>query len=137
MSSAFNILKNAAEKLDTGNVKPNEIDSFFSYVATKVKKYSSETQTSVQHAVFEILMKADRGYYDWAAPNYQHTNWQNIPENLPPAAQSQQYPGYCTPQQHLEQPLDTVSTAIQSPSNSLTNISSQPSPSESSYSDLV
>lgn len=70
MGSAFSISKNAAKKFNTETVTPNEIDSFFTYVGTKVKKYSSATQTSVQHALFDIFMKANRGYYDWAAPNY-------------------------------------------------------------------
>lgn len=123
MSSAFDLLKNAAEKLDKEPCKPNEIDAFFTYVAAKVNKYSPETQKSVQHAVFDILMKADRGFFDWAAPNDQHSNnWRNPPESVPCPTHSQQY---------VLQTLQPVPAPIQSPSDSLTSISAQPSPAAS------
>ena len=118
MSSVFDILKNAAKKLDKEPSKPNEIDAFFTYVAAKVNKYSPEIQKSVQHAVFEILMKADKGCFDWAAPNYQHSNnWQNPPESVPPLTHSQQY---------VFQPLHAVPAPIQSPSDSWSSNSAQP-----------
>nr|CAD7578883.1 unnamed protein product [Timema californicum] len=54
------------------------------YVAAKVTKYSLQAQKVVQHAVFEILMKSDRGMFDWPAPNYQYScNLQNPEENGP------------------------------------------------------
>ncbi|XP_050517596.1 uncharacterized protein LOC126892170 [Diabrotica virgifera virgifera] len=87
MSNAFNILQNAADKLDTLKEKPNEINTFFTYAATKVINYSKETQTAVQQAVFEILMKADRGVYDSASSHHQHS-WQNPPVNMTPSLPS-------------------------------------------------
>ncbi|GFR13851.1 MADF domain-containing protein [Trichonephila clavata] len=63
VNKALDILKTAA-KLDKEVPESNEIDSFFTYVAAKVRKYSPEAQKTVQHAVFDILMKADNGLFD-------------------------------------------------------------------------
>ena len=45
-------------------------------MTAKVKNYSADTRKGVQHAVFDILMKADRGLYEWTPENvhygYQH-----------------------------------------------------------------
>uniref|UniRef100_A0A6P7FBG7 Uncharacterized protein LOC114328303 isoform X2 n=1 Tax=Diabrotica virgifera virgifera TaxID=50390 RepID=A0A6P7FBG7_DIAVI len=67
LGSEFNIF-------DTVREKPNETDTFFTYVATKVNNYSRETQTAVQHAVFKILMKADKGFYESASSDNQQSN---------------------------------------------------------------
>ncbi|XP_049764520.1 uncharacterized protein LOC126092833 [Schistocerca cancellata] len=50
-------------KLEKGPCnKSDEIDAFVTYIAANVKKYSPETQKSVQHAVFDVLLKADKGF---------------------------------------------------------------------------
>uniref|UniRef100_A0A6P7FAN4 Uncharacterized protein LOC114328303 isoform X1 n=1 Tax=Diabrotica virgifera virgifera TaxID=50390 RepID=A0A6P7FAN4_DIAVI len=67
LGSEFNIF-------DTVREKPNETDTFFTYVATKVNNYSSEIQTAVQHAVFEVLMKADKGFYKSTSSDNQQSN---------------------------------------------------------------
>lgn len=88
INSAFEILKNTANKLDKKPTEPNEVDTFFNYCAAKVHKYSPEAQKAVQHSMFEILMKADRGFFE--ASNYQQSynyqqpySWQNVVENVP------------------------------------------------------
>lgn len=122
MTTAFNLLKNAAEKLD--KEASSEIDAFFLYAATKVKKYSPEMQQSVQQAVFEILMKADKGVLGWVSPNDKYSNnWQNPRENV------SSFPTH--PQQYVYQTLHPVSTPMQSPTDSLISVSTQPSPAAS------
>uniref|UniRef100_A0A6P7FBH4 Uncharacterized protein LOC114328315 n=1 Tax=Diabrotica virgifera virgifera TaxID=50390 RepID=A0A6P7FBH4_DIAVI len=68
------MLDNELNIFDTVKEKPNETDTFFTYVATKVNNYSRETQTAVQHAVFEILMKADKGKYESSGSDHQESN---------------------------------------------------------------
>ncbi|CAL1280772.1 unnamed protein product [Larinioides sclopetarius] len=71
LKNALNNLPTTEEKLEKNPSEPNEIDSFFTYVAVKVHKYSPEVQKRVQHSVFEILMKADTGMLDWpSSPMY-------------------------------------------------------------------
>ncbi|CAH1975212.1 unnamed protein product [Acanthoscelides obtectus] len=62
MSDAFQILKNAAKKMDKEPTQPSEIDSFFNFVAAKVQKYPPPIQQTIQHAVFDLIIKADRGF---------------------------------------------------------------------------
>lgn len=64
MINAFDILKTTASKLDKQPSQPDEVSSFFTYVSSKVQKYSIQTQKGIQHAMFEILMKADQEFYD-------------------------------------------------------------------------
>lgn len=120
MSSAFEMLKNAAQKLDKQPTKANEVDCFFTYVASKVNNYSPEVQKSVQHAIFDILVKADKGQYDQRAHNYNNfnNNWQSVPVNEPPPMHYNHY--------NL-QPLQPVSI----PNDDTTVQSAQPSPADS------
>ncbi|XP_050510472.1 uncharacterized protein LOC126887153 [Diabrotica virgifera virgifera] len=64
MSSAFLILKNAAESLNQDSTELDEIDALCKYLSAKVHKYSPATQIGVQHAVMDVIMKADRGFFD-------------------------------------------------------------------------
>lgn len=67
MENAFDMMKTATATLTKPCQEPDEITAFFNYVSTKVKNYPSETRKGVQHAVFEVLMKADQGFYEWPA----------------------------------------------------------------------
>ncbi|KAF8767281.1 hypothetical protein HNY73_020265 [Argiope bruennichi] len=97
MKIAFNMLQTAEKKLQTAS-QPDEIDSFFTYVAAKVQKYTPETQKTIQHAIFDILMKADKGMFDCPSTSYQHSlHWSNPAESgpfsfmyAPPFSQQQQ-----------------------------------------------
>ena len=73
ISSAFEILKMAAAKLDTPPTENDEVTSFFKLVTATVKNYSPETRKGVQHAVFDVLKNADRGYYEWPAENVHYS----------------------------------------------------------------
>ncbi|CAH2003834.1 unnamed protein product [Acanthoscelides obtectus] len=57
MSDAFQILKNAAKKMDKEPTQPSEIDLFFNFVAAKVQKYAPPIQQTIQHAVLTLLLK--------------------------------------------------------------------------------
>ncbi len=75
MSSALDLLKTASTKLDQESLHPaNEIDAFFKFVTAKVHNYSPDTQKAVQHSIFEILMKADRGLFEWPSTSYQYSH---------------------------------------------------------------
>ncbi|XP_039289104.1 uncharacterized protein LOC120352469 [Nilaparvata lugens] len=63
INDAFKILKTAS---DNFNKTPpsDEMDSFLSFVRTKLKTYPRETQLSFQHSVMELLVKADKEILD-------------------------------------------------------------------------
>ncbi|CAK1542549.1 unnamed protein product [Leptosia nina] len=50
----------------TGNTENSQAltKSFSTFIGAKMSTYSDQTRTSVEHAIFEILMKADRGYFE-------------------------------------------------------------------------
>ncbi|XP_055943770.1 uncharacterized protein LOC129974967 isoform X2 [Argiope bruennichi] len=73
MKIAFNILKTAEKKLKTEPCQRDEIGSFFDYVKAKVHKYSPEIQMKVQHAIFDILIKADKEVLAWPTLSYQQS----------------------------------------------------------------
>ncbi|GFU45696.1 MADF domain-containing protein [Nephila pilipes] len=131
MNSVADISKNTAKKLDKQPSYSKEIDLFFTYVAAKVHKYSSEAQKAVQHAVFDILMKADKGMFDWPAQHYPHSyNWQNPAESGPTP------PTYSHP--HFSQCEQAVTPPIHSPSeSSLSNRSTQQSPAPSITPEII
>ncbi|XP_039282741.1 uncharacterized protein LOC120351020 [Nilaparvata lugens] len=64
-----------AFKLDVGAPR-DEFDSFFAFVVAKVRKYSPDVQQSVQHAVMDALMRADKGLLGTptVAPTHQSNN---------------------------------------------------------------
>lgn len=64
LSDVMGILKTTANKLDNSIGIPDTTKSFASFIAAKMTSYSPQTRTSVEHAIFEIIMKADRGYYE-------------------------------------------------------------------------
>ncbi|KAJ8874805.1 hypothetical protein PR048_022694 [Dryococelus australis] len=92
LSSTFEILKTAAAKLNKPQPENDEITTFFPIVTAKVKGYSPETKKAVEHAVFDILMKADTSYYERPSGNfrfgYQHPYSADINSIVPLAAQT-------------------------------------------------
>ncbi|CAG4936677.1 unnamed protein product [Parnassius apollo] len=70
LTDVVGILKTTAQKLDSSSSIPDLTKSFISFIGAKMSNYSSQTRTSVEHAIFEIIMKADRGYYE---------SWQHQP----------------------------------------------------------
>lgn len=64
LADVMGILKTTANKLDNSIGIPDLTKSFASFIGAKMSNYSPQTRTSVEHAIFEIIMKADRGYYE-------------------------------------------------------------------------
>ncbi|XP_063242791.1 uncharacterized protein LOC134542453 [Bacillus rossius redtenbacheri] len=82
LADAVSILQATAGKF---NMSPeqSEIKTFCAYLSSKMATFSSATRLGVQHAVYDILMKADRGLFE--IPTYNYGQGQlfhsNAPEN--------------------------------------------------------
>ncbi|GBP62331.1 hypothetical protein EVAR_48504_1 [Eumeta japonica] len=64
LSDVMGILRKTTNKLDSSLCIPDITKSFVYFIGAKMSNYSPQTRTSVEHAVFEIIMKVDRGYYE-------------------------------------------------------------------------
>lgn len=65
MTSALNMIGPvASSRSDEPAPETDEMTAFFNYVTQKTKNYPPATKIGVQHAIFEILMQADRGFYE-------------------------------------------------------------------------
>lgn len=63
LADVVGILQTTANKLGNSGA-PDLTTTFASYISAKMNTYSLQTRNSVEHGIFEILMKADRGYYE-------------------------------------------------------------------------
>lgn len=63
LSDVVGILQTTANKLGSSGAS-DLATTFACYVSAKMKTYAPQTRNSVEHAIFEILMKADKGYYE-------------------------------------------------------------------------
>lgn len=63
LADVVGILQTTANKLGNSGT-PDLITTFASYISAKMNTYSLQTRNSVEHAIFEILIKADRGHYE-------------------------------------------------------------------------
>ena len=63
LESAMAILKTTSDKLNT-TPENCEVKSFCNFLCSKMLNYSPARRQGVQHSIYEILMKADRGYFD-------------------------------------------------------------------------
>lgn len=65
MTSALNMLQPVASSQSSEPTpETDEMTAFFNYVSQKTKNYPPATKIGVQHAIFEILIQADRGFYE-------------------------------------------------------------------------
>lgn len=65
MTSALNMIRPVASSRSSEPApETDEMTAFFSYVTQKTKNYPPATKIGVQHAIFEILMQADQGFYE-------------------------------------------------------------------------
>ncbi|KPJ14067.1 hypothetical protein RR48_02668 [Papilio machaon] len=93
LSDVMGILKTTANKLDNSIGIPDTTKSFASFIGAKMTSYSPQTRTSVEHAIFEIIMKADRGYYE----SWRHQNNRPSISAGPPSGTNEAGPyGYTT-----------------------------------------
>lgn len=72
LADAVNILKTTAGSLNS-SPEENEIKTFCAFLSSKMLSYSKPTKVSVQHAVYEVLMKADKGFFETPTYNYAQT----------------------------------------------------------------
>lgn len=79
LKEAFGILKNTANKPQ----QDMELKSFFDFIQEKMKNYSRDKKNTIQHEIFQIIMRADQGYYN-SMQNYGYysaTQNQQSPRN--------------------------------------------------------
>ncbi|VVC88876.1 unnamed protein product [Leptidea sinapis] len=65
LKEAFGILKHTANKPQ----QDMELKSFFGFIQEKMKYFSRDTKNAIQQEIFQIVMRADQGYYN-TMPNY-------------------------------------------------------------------
>ncbi|XP_047518833.1 uncharacterized protein LOC125058738, partial [Pieris napi] len=96
LSVVMGILKTTATKLDNSIGIPDTTKSFASFIGAKMTSYSPQTRTLEEHAIFEIITKADRGYYEsWRHQN-NHAYGSNQDDYLSRARQNSGPYGYTT-----------------------------------------
>ncbi|GBP43106.1 hypothetical protein EVAR_96368_1 [Eumeta japonica] len=95
LKEALGILKESVNRPPPAtNENDRELQSFFNFIIEKMKKYSAHTKNTVQQEIFQIISRADRGYYDYAT-QYGYYSQQNNPTQ-PINLQSSQYPTIAT-----------------------------------------
>lgn len=67
LKEAFGTLKNTTNKPQ----QDMELKFFFDFIQEKLKNYSRDTKNTIQHEIFQIIMRADQGYYN-SMQNYGH-----------------------------------------------------------------
>ncbi|GBP97692.1 hypothetical protein EVAR_65931_1 [Eumeta japonica] len=115
LKKAFGILKESVNKPPATNENDRELQSFFNFIIKKMKKYSAHTKTTVQQEIFQIISRADQGYYD-NATQYGYYSQQNNPTQ-PINLQSSQYPTIPT-----TATTSVSSVAIEQPSPSTSHV---------------
>ncbi|CAL1267506.1 unnamed protein product [Larinioides sclopetarius] len=63
IDEAFKILKKANKNMEESS-KQDMLDFYGLYIVSKMKKYSAQTQLTVEHEINKILYHADMGFYD-------------------------------------------------------------------------
>ena len=104
LKEAFGILKNTANK-----PHDTELRSFFDFIQEKMKNYTKDTKNAIQHEIFQIIMRADQGYYN-SIQNYGYYS----------TTQHQQAPRRATSSNvtNQEAPFSDVNIALPSTSSS-------------------
>lgn len=70
MEETVGIMKIAASKLKAPiSDTPEEVKAFGNYIISKMKLYSEQTRKAVEHAIFDVLIQADRGYFENSIPS--------------------------------------------------------------------
>lgn len=104
LNKAFNILSASA----AATTDEDECRSYGNYIGNKLRQYSAKTRSAVQHAISDVIFKADEGMYD---SNIVHN--QNIYHSYP----------------YLPQKFsNSVFTPLSSPSSNYSDINSDVAP---------
>lgn len=65
MTSALNMIRPVSSSRSSEPApETDEMTAFFNYATQKTKNYPPATKIGVQHAIFEVLIQADRGFYE-------------------------------------------------------------------------
>lgn len=69
--SAVDVLNNVQKKLGAPtevNCVDKNTKALTDFLASKMDTYSAQTKIAMQHAIFDIIMKADMGHYEFSHP---------------------------------------------------------------------
>ncbi|XP_069688648.1 uncharacterized protein [Periplaneta americana] len=69
LANAVGILQATAGRLNS-TVEQCEVQSFCAFLSSKMMTYRATTRQGVQHAIYDILVKADRGLFEVPVPTY-------------------------------------------------------------------
>lgn len=70
LNKAFDILSASAAVAATGD---DECRSYGNFIGNKLRQYSSKTRSAVQHAISDVIFKADEGMYEAKTVQNQNT----------------------------------------------------------------
>lgn len=100
-----------------------ELKYFFDFIQEKIKNYSRDTKNTIQHEIFQIIMRADQGYYN-SMQNYSYYS----------ATQNQQSPRNSTSSMATNEETPYVDLDTAGPASTSQNPSYSPHSNSSQYS---
>lgn len=139
MEDALALMKTASSKLKASpSDTPDEVKAFGNYVASKMKTYSENTRRGVEHAIYDILIKANSGYFENSTSTRvrspAHHDLQHIPTQHISSPKHAQYLTKSTPSPYSTESLPQQSLqSLSLPSRSHTYNSDLTSPEGSYY----
>lgn len=94
--SAVDVLNNVQKRLaaptevNCNNNVDKNTKAFTDFLASKMDTYSAQTKMAMQHAIFEMIMKADMGHYEYthSQATYRtgyHTGYSSTQYSAPPS----------------------------------------------------
>ncbi|XP_046976672.1 uncharacterized protein LOC124542833 [Vanessa cardui] len=85
LKQALGVLKKSSEKNMEERSGDPEVQHFCKFIASKLEKYSKNTQNMLQYEIFDLFRKADSGYYEYYNNNYGRSygyNSSNVTDNV-------------------------------------------------------
>lgn len=85
LKQALGVLKKSSEKNMEERSGDPEVQHFCKFIASKLEKYSKNTQNMLQFEIFDLFRKADSGYYEYYNNNYGRSygyNSRNVTDNV-------------------------------------------------------
>ncbi|PZC80391.1 hypothetical protein B5X24_HaOG214693 [Helicoverpa armigera] len=91
VTEALQVLKTATEKLTDTSKLSQEVHSFINFIGAKMESYSRSTKNMVQQAIFDVIMKADSGHYDYQSNMQGYTTYSQSASTSRPHSQESNY----------------------------------------------
>ncbi|XP_069363698.1 uncharacterized protein [Maniola hyperantus] len=91
VTEALQVLKTATEKLSDNSKLSQEVHSFINFIGAKMESYSRLTKNMVQKAIFDVIMKADSGYYNYQPDVQGYTTYSQSASTSRPHSQESNY----------------------------------------------